>query len=111
MLEQSAWAQGMGIGFHQVPWFVTDPLCWFFWGCFVLGVFVQFLILRRAQGWGKGTFPVLLVLGMLVCDVASHVITGWDLLLPLGIYWVLLLPMLVGALICSAAFAWVRRKQ
>lgn len=110
MWEQSAWMQGIEIGFHQVPWFVTNPLCWIFWGCFVLGLVIQFLILRRAQDWGKWMFPVLLVLGMLACDVACHVITGWDLLLPLGVFWIFLLPLLLGALLCNAGIYWKRHK-
>ncbi len=111
MLEQSALIQGIGIGFHQVPFTWGHPLCWMFWGVFLLGCFTQWVVLRRMhQRWAYILVPVLLVAGMFVSDVACHTITGWDLLLPLGIYW-LLLAALLGALLCTGLVYLKRRKE
>lgn len=110
MLEQSAWMQGIAIGFHQVPVTFHHPLCWIFWGAFLMGCLTQWVVLRRVRHpWAYIPVPVLLAAGMIASDAACHVITGWDLLLPLGIYW-LLLAALLGALLCTA-LVYLKRRQ
>ena len=107
---QFAVFQAWETGLLQVPMMPGEFLCWVFWGFFVIGFLIQWLVLKKARR-GAWVFPALLVLGLLAGEVGCWTITGWDLLLPLFGWW------LCFALLLGAAVAWLiqarkrRRKQ
>lgn len=60
-----------------------------------LGAGIQFLICRKAKHkFSRWLFVVTNLIGMLVSDIAAQCITGWDLLVPLFIYWLFFMTFL-----------------
>ena len=100
---QTALFLGFEMGTHEIPFHFDTPLCWIFWACFLLGAGIQFLFLRlkrkRAARW---TLTVILLCGLLACEIGCLVLTGWDTLAPMILYFYLL-AMLLGAGACALA--------
>jgi len=93
---EPAIVKGFEMGTHVVPITLESPLCWIFWACLLLGFGVQTLLQRKRNL--RFLWPALLAAGVIGCEIACQIITGWDLIL-----WVLLhfylLTMLTGALL------------
>ena len=106
---QLALLQGFEMGTHEIPFHPDSPLCWIFWLVFLLGAGIQFLSLRPKRKkpirWG---LTMVLVCGLLACEIACQVIIGWDLILLMIVYFYLL-AMLLGAGVCALAVALVRK--
>ncbi|MBQ9133568.1 MAG: hypothetical protein IJX64_03445 [Clostridia bacterium] len=65
-----------------------------------IGVGIQFLLHKKVKSRaGQWWFAAVNLIGMLVCDIAAQIITGWDLLIPLFLYW-LFFTFFLGACIC-----------
>ena len=76
----------------------------------LLGAGIQWLLCKKAK---KAVTRWLLVgisvVGVLVSDIATAYITGYDRLVPMFVYWFFLL-MLIGALACMLVFWRIRKK-
>lgn len=76
----------------------------------LLGVGIQWLLCKKAK---KTVTRWLLVsisaVGVVVNDIASVCITGYDRLAPLFVYWFFLL-MLVGALVCMLVLRLIKKE-
>lgn len=87
-MEQLALIQMARAGLLAVPLAPYHVLFWVFWASVILGAAIQRMLLRRARTrFGRGAFAAVLVLGLLAGEVACQTVTGWDLLLPLLLYW------------------------
>ena len=96
------------IGMHTAPIVFDSPLCPIFWGCLLAGSLLQLILLKKAKRrGGRWGFAAALVIGLLVCEIGCQMITGWDLLIPIVLYFYLL-TMLTGAALC-ALVAWAQR--
>lgn len=76
----------------------------------LLGVGIQWLLCKKAK---KTVTRWLLVsisaVGVVVNDIASVCITGYDRLAPLFVYWFFLL-ILVGALVCMLVLRLIKKE-
>ena len=70
-----------------------------FWLCFLLAAGIQFLLLKKCSGLGRWVFLLLSLCGFFFCEIACQIITGWDLILWL-LLWFLCLTLLFGAGVC-----------
>jgi len=93
---EPAIVKGFEMGTHMVPFTLESPLCWIFWACLLLGVGIQTLLQRKRSL--RFLWIALLAVGIIACEIACQIITGWDLIL-----WVILhfylLTMLMGTLL------------
>ena len=85
---------GAEIGIFLLPLQFTSPLSLIFWLACLLAAAVQLLIL----------------LCMGACEAACQILFGYELLLPVLIYW-LMLGMLLAAMIASLVYVVRRRKR
>lgn len=101
---EPAIVKAVEVGMHMVPVAFDSPLCPIFWGCQLAGVIIQLVLLKKGKRRGRRwAFTAVLLIGLLACEIACQVITGWDLILPLVLYFCLL-TMLVGAGLCTLVF-------
>ncbi|MBQ7757863.1 hypothetical protein [Anaerotignum sp.] len=93
--------EAMEVGLFQVPFHPDNPYLFFaFWLCFALAVGIQLLLFKKCKGQGRWFFLLLSLCGFLLCEVACQLITGWDLLAWL-LLWFLCLTFLLGAGLCT----------
>lgn len=108
---ESAFLLGAEVGIFLLPLQFTSPLSLIFWLACLLAAAVQLLILKKAQSiFAKWALPVLILLGMGACEAACQILFGYELLLPVLIYW-LMLGMLLAAMIVSLVYIVRRRKR
>lgn len=89
------------IGVHMAPVAFGSVLCPMFWGCLTAGGLVQLLLRKKARSaFGRWAFAGVLGIGLLICEIACQVMTGWDLIVPIVLYFYLL-TMLAGAGACA----------
>ena len=89
-MQLAVW-QGIEIGMHMLP---------VFWITLLIGGGIQFVLHKKAKSRaGRWWFIVVSLIGMLICEAMCQIITGWDLLLPLFLYW-FFLTLFLGALMC-----------
>ena len=102
---------GFEMGTHEIPFHFEMPLCWIFWAVFLLGAGIQFLLLRpkrkKAVRW---VLVTLLLCGLLGCEIVCLVLTGWDRIVPIILYFYLA-AMLLGAGVCALTVWWKRRRR
>lgn len=91
---EPAIVKGFEMGTHMVPITLESPLCWIFWACLLLGFGVQILLQRKRSL--RFLWPALLAAGVVGCEIACQIITGWDLLAWL-LFWFLFLVFLLSA--------------
>ncbi len=96
---EPAIVKGFEMGTHMVPITFESPLCWIFWACLLLGFGVQYLLRRKRSLWL--VWPALLLAALVGCEIACQIITGWDLILWVILYFYLL-TALTGALLGMA---------
>jgi len=96
---EPAIVKGFEMGTHVVPITLESPLCWIFWACLLLGFGVQTLLQRKRNL--RFLWPALLAAGVIGCEIACQIITGWDLILWVLLYFYLL-TALAGALLGMA---------
>lgn len=97
---QLALMQGIEMGVHELPFHLDDPLGILFWLAVLLGLGIQTVLNRRAKHrLTRMVWMLFLLLGLLACEAACQIVTGWELLLPVVLYFYLL-AMLAGALLC-----------
>jgi len=101
---QFALMQAMEIGAHELPLHPLEPLGLIFWIALLLGAGIQMLLNRKiACQPARAAWILLLAVCMLICEIACQTITGWELLLPVMLYFYLLamlLGSLLGVLLC-----------
>lgn len=108
---QSAFSLGVEVGIFLLPFQLNSRLSLIFWLACLLTAAAQLLILKKTQSiFAKWALPVLILLGMGACEVACQIVFGYELLLPVLIYW-LLLGMLLAALIVSLVYILRKRKR
>ena len=91
-------------GLLQVPFSPDNPYLFFpFWGCLLLAMGIQHLLFRKCKGHGRWGFIIFSLIGFLFCEIACQIITGWDLILWL-ILWFLFLTFLLGAGISTLVY-------
>ena len=56
------------------------------WVCILIGGLIQYVLLKKCTSWAKWVFAGVLGISAIICEVLSHIITGWDLLGVLIIY-------------------------
>ena len=108
---QPALLQGFEIGTHMVPFQLDSPLCFIFWLTFLQGAAIAFFL----QGTGRKKTVRRVVYGvtlaiLLACEIACQVVTGWDLLVPVLLYFYLL-ALLLGTGICTLGIFLFRKKK
>ena len=108
---QFALMMGIEMGAHELPFHLDNPLGIVFWIALLLGAGVQTILSRKVTcRLLRAVWMLFLLLCMLVCEIACQVITGWDLLLPVLLYFYLL-TMLAGALLCVLFCRLRQRKE
>lgn len=76
----------------------------------LLGAGIQWLLCKQAKKTvTRWLWIGISAVGVLVSDIATAYITGYDRLVPLFVYWFFLL-MLIGALACMLVFWRIRKK-
>lgn len=108
---QPALLQGFEIGTHAIPFHFESPLCFIFWLTVLQGAAIAFFL----QGTGRKKTARRVVYGvilatLLACEIACQSVTGWDLLVPVLLYFYLL-ALLLGAGICSLGIFLFRKKK
>ena len=99
---QFAILQGIEIGMHMLP---------LFWITLLIGGGIQFLLQKKAKSRaGRWWFATVNLIGMLICEVACQIITGWDRLVPLFLYW-LFFTFFFGALLCTLVFFCMQKNK
>ena len=90
--------EAMEVGLFAIPFHPLDNpfLFGIFWLCFFIGVIIQIVLLQHCKGYGKWGFLFFSFFGLIVCEIACQVITGWDLLAWL-LFWFLFLVFLLSA--------------
>ena len=108
---ESAFLLGAEVGIFLLPLQFTSPLSLIFWLTCLLAAAVQLLILKKAQSiFAKWALPVLILLCMGACEAACQILFGYELLLPVLIYW-LMLGMLLALMIVSLVYVVRARKR
>ncbi|MBE6963183.1 MAG: hypothetical protein E7443_01110 [Ruminococcaceae bacterium] len=108
---QPALLQGVEIGMHIIPLHPESPLCWIFWVCCLLGGGIWFMLSRSGQRKRKRwIFIGVQIYALLCCEIACQVVTGWDLLIPVVLYFYLL-AILLGAGICALGIFLLQKKR
>ena len=103
--------QGFEIGTHAIPFHLDSPLCLVFWLTFLQGAAIAFFL----QGTGRRKTARRIVYGLvltllLACEIACQVVTGWDLLVPVLLYFYLL-ALLLGAGSCTFGLFLLRKRK
>ena len=108
---QTALLLGFEMGTHEIPFHPDSPLCVIFWLVFLFGVAMQVFLLgtKRRKGT-RWSLAILLLIGLVVCEIGCQVITGWDALVPIILYFYLL-AMLLGAGVCALVVFLYRKKK
>lgn len=100
---QLALMQGIEIGTHTLPFHLGNPLGILFWVAVLLGAGIQTVLNRRGKcRLTRAAWLIFLLAALLACEIACQIVTGWELLLPVMLYFYLL-AMLLGALLCLLA--------
>ena len=103
---QTALLLGFEMGTHEIPFHFDTPLCWIF----LLGAGIQFLLLRpKRKKLTRWVLAIILLCGLLACEIGCLVLTGWDTLAPIILYFYLA-AMLLGAGICALA-VWLKQRR
>jgi len=101
--------EAMEVGLLQIPFHPDNPFLFcLFWLCFFIGLIVQTVLFQHCKGYGKWGFILFALIGFLCCEMACQIITGWDLILWL-VLWFLFLTFLFGAGIST--FVYKLRKR
>lgn len=91
-------------GMLQVPFYPDNPYLFYpFWGCFLMAIIIQYLLFKKCKHAGRWGFIILSLFGIFCCEIAYQIITGWDLILWM-ILWFLCLTFLIGAALCTLVY-------
>ena len=91
-------------GLLQVPFYPNNPYLFYpFWGCFLLAIGMQYLLFRKCKGHGRWGLIILSLVGIFRCEIAYQIVTGWDLILWM-LLWFLCLTFLLGAGVCTLVY-------
>lgn len=98
------------VGLFEAPFQWKNPYLFVaFWVVFLIGVGIQLLLLHKGKRRGAHwVFPVLMLIGLVSAEVGVQVITGWDMLLWLFL-WFGCLTLLVSSVV--AALIWKLRRK
>ena len=101
--------EAIEVGLLQVPFCPDNPYLFFpFWIGFLLAIGIQYLLLKKCKGAVRWGFILFSLLGFFCCEIACQIITGWDLILWL-VLWFLYLTLLLGAALCT--FVYILKKR
>ena len=90
------------VGLIQAIYWPSSPLFFIFWCLFALGVLIQWLLLKKAKRlWVRCSFAALLLIGLVAGEIGVQMITGFERLAPVFLYWFCL------ALLLGAALSWL----
>jgi len=89
-----------GVFFDFSTWMLSVAA----WAFLLLGFAIHFLILKLCRTlWKRRLFPMLILMGLIACELACQMITGWDLLAVLVLYGCVL-SLAVGAVLAFAVY-------
>lgn len=75
------------VGFFQAPYFVGEPIFFYFWAAFIPAVGIQHLLMKKCKStWARWSFAGITLVGLVVGEVLVQIITGWDRILYMLIY-------------------------
>ena len=101
--------EAMETGLLQIPFHPDNPFLFcLFWLCFFISVIVQAVLFQHCRGYGKWGFILFSLLGLICCEIACQIITGWDFIAWL-LFWFLFLTFLLGAGCCTL-IRFIRKK-
>jgi len=101
----------MEIGLFQVPFHPDNPYLFFpFWGCFLLAIGIQALLLKKYKTGIRWSFLIFSLIGFFCCEIACQIIIGWDLILWL-VLWFLFLTFLFGSVVCILVYNAKKRSK
>jgi len=103
--------EALEVGLLHVPFHPDNPFLFcLFWLCFFIGIIVQIVLFQHCKGFGKWGFIIFSAIGFFCCEIACQIITGWDLILWL-VLWFLFLTFLVGAGLCTLIYHLLKKKR
>ena len=72
-----------GVFFDFSTWMLSVAA----WAFLLMGFAIQLLVLKLCRTlWKRRLFAVLILMGVIACELACQMITGWDLLAVLVLY-------------------------
>lgn len=79
------------MGFFELFWnFSNWQLSVGVWAFAILGFAIQWLLMKKCKGRGWLTLAGILAVGSVACDIGVQVVTGWDRLIPMFFYGIIL---------------------
>ena len=104
-------AEMFEVGLHCAPVHPESPLFYIFWIALLWGAGVQLLLHKKTKRpFARWSFILFHAICVLACDIACQVIIGWDRLSFLIFYWIFL-TILIGAVLCTLVFFFVKKKR